>query len=120
MVDSTKKSLDTINKISRQILSRILEINTISQATLQDLENTEVHPSNKEITELMSKRELLITRLFKQHKAQEISAQPELVQEMLDLDNKLTTKSELCKQGIYDQAIKLKKSKKVAKSYQQY
>jgi len=39
---------------------------------------------------------------------------------MITLNNELTANAKLCKQAITEQLIKIKKSKKVTKSYQKY
>lgn len=122
MASNIKASIEKINEVSRQLLSRIMSM----QVNLQSLENNslveniESQPSDKELTNLVSTRHLLITQLFEQNNAEEISAQTTLLQEMLTLDSKLATNSALCKQAVAEQVIKLKKSKKVTKSYQKY
>ena len=79
-----------------------------------------VNKENKELTELMENRQTLITRLFEQNTAKDIRAEPELVLDMITLDNQLTANAELSKKVITEQVIKIKKSKKVAKSYKKY
>lgn len=119
----TKKHLKEINEVSRQLLSRILAVQKDLQTSVQDLKSNEVISANKEneeLTELMEKRQILITQLFEQNTAEKISSEPELLQDMIALDSELTASSQLCKQAITEQVIKIKKSKKITKSYQKY
>ena len=125
MADCTKKYIAEINEVSRQLLSRIHSTNTDLSSPPQelDVENSEDQSANKEsneIAEMMKIRQVLITKLFEQNTAKNISYESELIQEMIDLDSELTANANLCKQAITEQVIKIKKSKKVTKSYQKY
>lgn len=122
MTLNTKERFEQINDVSRQLLSRILIIQTSLQATKTEptSEDNIDSPTDKELMALMSKRQILVTHLFEQNTAAEISSQTVLLQEMLTLDDQLTTKSALCKQAIAEQVIKIKKSKKITSSYQKY
>ena len=125
MADCTKKYIEEINEVSQQLLSRILSTNTDLSSPPQelDVENSEGQSANKEsneIAEMMKKRQVLITKLFEQNTAKNISYESELIQEMIALDSELTANANLCKQAITEQVIKIKKSKKVTKSYQKY
>lgn len=125
MGNNTKKSIEKINHVSRQLLSRILVMQTDSQVLPQEqnLKNTEIQSiddKNKELAELTEKRQILITNLFEQNTAENISSESELLQEMIALDSELTANAKLSKQAITEQMIKIKKSKKITKSYQKY
>ncbi|PKH88725.1 hypothetical protein [Colwellia sp. Bg11-28] len=125
MGHNTKKSIQQINDVSRQVLSRILVMQTDSQVFPQEhgLKNTKIQSiddENKELTELTEKRQILITNLFEQNTADNISSELALLQEMITLDSELTTNAKLSKQAITEKMIKIKKSKKVTKSYQKY
>ena len=123
MTNRTKKLIERINEVSRHFLSRILAVQKNLQTSPQNLDNDDVHSvnkENKELTELMENRQTLITRLFEQNTAKDIHAEPELVLDMITLDNQLTANAELSKKVITEQVIKIKKSKKVAKSYKKY
>ncbi len=125
MAGCTKKCIEEINKVSRQLLSRILSTNTDLRSPPQELElgNTEDQTAEKEsneIADIMEKRQALITTLFEQNTAKNISSESELIKEMIALDSELTANAKLCKQALTDQVIKIKKSKKVTKSYQKY
>ena len=126
MTIDTKESLEQINEISRQLLSRIhsIRINMQPQNNNPSVKspekNLEELPSNKGLIELVSERQTLISHLFEQNTAEELSSEKALLQEMLDLDNELTTNSALSKQETAELVLKLKKSKKVKKSYQKY
>lgn len=126
MPSETKKLLEQINEVSRQILSHVLAVqNTVRNNTtmVNELEGEE--PDSDEfmseyaLTELMSKRESLIHSLFKQ-KNEEVAHEQDLLNEMLLLDSDLLNKSQACKETLAGQVIRLKKSKKVSKSYQKY
>ncbi|WP_182258830.1 hypothetical protein [Colwellia sp. BRX8-4] len=114
--------------MSRQMLSRILVMQTDSQVFSQEqgLKNTKTQSlddENKELTgltQLTEKRQILITKLFEQNTAENMSAESELFQEMITLDSDLTANAKLSKQTITKQMIKIKKSKKITKSYQKY
>ncbi|MCP5079992.1 MAG: hypothetical protein GY951_18345 [Psychromonas sp.] len=122
MVNSTKKALEQINEVSRQLLSRILFV----QNSIQEHKKVQAEPATNEqitdheLTKLMSKRQSLINCLFKQNTREEISLEINLLNEMVSLDSELSNKSQACKQALAEQVIKLKKSKKVKKSYQKY
>ncbi|MBA6354506.1 MULTISPECIES: hypothetical protein [unclassified Colwellia] len=120
MPNNTKRFIEQINDISRQLLSRILSVQTSLQPTQNEssLESTEETPSNEELTDLVTARQILITDLFEQNTSEDISSHMSLLQEMLTLDSELTTNSASCKQEIAEQVLNLKKSKKVSKSYQ--
>lgn len=126
MPNESKKLLEQINEVSRQILSHVLAVqNTVRNNTtmVNELEGKE--PDSDEfmseyaLTELMSKRESLIHSLFKQ-KNEEVAHEQDLLNEMLLLDSDLLNKSQACKETLAGQVIRLKKSKKVSKSYQKY
>jgi hypothetical protein len=125
VTDSTKKCIKKINEVSRQLLSRILATHKETQTYPQELnkDNIEKRSSKKEsndIAKTMENRQTLITRLFEQNTLENISSESELVEEMIILDNKLVANAKLCKQAITEQVVKIKKSKKVTKSYQKY
>jgi hypothetical protein len=124
--NASKKLLEQIIEVSRQILSHVLAVqNTVKNNTtmVNELEGEE--PDSDEfmseyaLTELMSKRESLIHSLFKQ-KNEEVAHEQDLLNEMLLLDSDLLNKSQACKETLAGQVIRLKKSKKVSKSYQKY
>jgi hypothetical protein len=118
----TKESLEKINEVSRQLLSRIQSIHMSIQSPENNVpvENSDDKQSNTVLANLVSTRKTLITHLFEHHTAENISVQAILLQEMLALDTELTINSTTCKQEIAEQVLNLKKSKKVTKSYQKY
>jgi len=115
-----KKMLEKTNKISRHLLSRVL----VMQNNIQEKPNVKYDSgateqvTEHELTELMDQRQNLIKNLFEQYSAEEISHEVDLLNEMVTLDSELSKRSQLCKQDLAEQVIKLKKSKKVKKSYQ--
>lgn len=124
MSDDIKDSLEQINDISRQLLSRILTMHKENSVTINESNNdttiTDDSASENELTELMVNRDSLIHRLFEQNTPEEISIELNLVNEMVSLDAELSSQSKAYKQLLTEQVIKLKKSKRVSKSYQKY
>jgi|TARA_R100001377_G_scaffold37112_1_gene20666 hypothetical protein len=125
--DDIKGSLEQINDVSRQLLSRIFTMHNKSQessATINESNNdttiTDDSATENELTELMANRDSLIHRLFEQNTHKEISIELNLVNEMVSLDTELSKQSKAYKQLLTEQVIKLKKSKKITKSYQKY
>jgi len=121
--NNIKGSLEEINEVSRQLLSRILDLQEsafmISKPDT-DLSSNDEFVADPSLIELMSKREALIHYLFEQSESADIAQEADLLNEMVSLDNELTTSSKSCKQNFAEQIIKLKKSKKITKSYQKY
>lgn len=127
MQSVTKQALEQINAVSRQLLSRILDIETkaLESGILNKDSNDDETDKDELVTEpalieLMSKREGLISELFEQNTKEDIANELTLVNEMVSLDGEITSKSQACKQMLSEQVIRLKKGKKVSKSYQQY
>jgi hypothetical protein len=121
--NNTKIAIKQINDVSRQLLSRLLIIQKSMQTSPQNLESDELQSANKEnenLTELMENRQALITKLFEKNTADNISSESELLQEMIILDSELSSNAKLSKQAITEQMIKIKRSKKITKSYQKY
>jgi len=122
MPNNVQPLLENINKISRQILSRLNTLQKKSQ------ENTSIvnEPtsfstiSNDELKELVAKRDELIRYLFEQNKPDGLTQELTLLNEMVSLDGKLSSESQAFKKTLAGQVIKLKQGKKVTKSYQKY
>ncbi|TWX69541.1 hypothetical protein ESZ36_06140 [Colwellia demingiae] len=85
-----------------------------------DKSTTDSSATDNELTELMSTRHQLIHCLFEQNTHEEISIELNLLNEMITLDAELSSQSKVCKKALAEQVIRLKKSKKVTKSYQKY
>jgi hypothetical protein len=119
VASSTKSKLEEINNVSRQLLSRITEVERNLKNISQALEG-DITEEPDDIIILMENRQELISHFFNQHSLQEISLEELLINELHQLDQKLTTASNACKKSIMEQVIKLKKSNKVTKSYQKY
>jgi hypothetical protein len=122
----TKASLERINEVSRQLLSCIQSIRESLQYSHDNSpENTsdksvESTPDNSDLTKLVSKRQTLITHLFEHNTTEKLNSEAILLQEMLTLDSELIASSTMTKKETAEQVLKLKKSKKVKKSYQKY
>ena len=125
-----KQTLETINEISRQILSCILSMHEETreniaptlkvEAKIDDDSSNEKVTTEHDISEMMSKREKLIHIIFEQKTIEEISLERNLLNEMVSLDTKLSAQSKIYKKMLSDQVIKLKKSQKVKNVYQKY
>jgi hypothetical protein len=125
VTNHTKRFIEQINDISRQLLSRILATQKNVQLLPQELasEVTETQltdKKNKELLKLMDQRQKLISALFKQNSSEDIGTQPKLLQEMISLDNELTANAELSQKAVSALIIEIKKSKKIIKNYQKY
>ncbi len=126
MPKDIKHSLEQINEVSRQLLSRILSVqNTTQEHTnvINESNNdstTDGLIKDNELTQLMTQRERLITCLLKEKTTEQLAQELDLLNEMVSLDSELTNSSQSCKETLAVQVIKLKKSKKVTKSYQKY
>jgi len=116
-------SLEQINEVSRQLLSRILTMYNKSQDkndSFNDESTSDSQVTENELTGLIASRDSLIHCLFEQNTHEEISIELNLLNEMISLDTKLSNQSKAYKQVLAEQVIRLKKSKKVSKSYQKY
>lgn len=127
MPNNTKQLLEKINEVSRQLLSQILDVQkkTLESTTIineSDTNESEIDSSEKDnkLIALMSNRDKQIRSLFKQKTTDEIALELSLLNEMVSLDNELSSESQACKKILAEHVIRLKKSKKVAKSYQKY
>lgn len=127
MSNDIKSSLEQINDVSRQLLSRILTMYNKSQEkaqnsneSLNDESTNDSQAPENQLTELMANRNSLIRSLFEQNTHEDISIELNLLNEMLSLDSRLSNQSKAYKQLLAEQVIKLKKSKKVSNSYQKY
>jgi len=127
VLNDTKQQLETINEVSRQLLSQILtmqnklkEIKTDINASNSDDSNPSGLITDKELIELVATRHRLIHGLFEQNTHEDISKELNLLNEMIALDTELSKHFEVCKQISAEQIIGLKKRKKISKSYQKY
>lgn len=91
-----------------------------SNESLNDESASDSQITENKLTELMANRDNLIHDLFEQNTHEEISIEFNLLNEMVSLDSKLSSQSKAYKKLLAEQVIKLKKSKKVSKSYQKY
>ena len=127
MPSEIKLKLEQVNNVSRQLLSLVLNVQNKAQENAvvidgSDSESsiTSSSKSQDKIITLMSKRDELIRSLFTQNKANELEKELVLLNEMVALDEKLSSQSQVCKTILAEQVIRLKKGKKASKSYQKY
>ena len=127
MPSEIKLKLEQVNNVSRQLLSLVLNVQNKAQENAvvidgSDSESsiTSSSKSQDKIITLMSKRDELIRSLFTQNKANELEKELVLLNEMVALDEKLYSQSQVCKTILAEQVIRLKKGKKASKSYQKY
>ncbi len=131
MLSNIATSLEVINELSRLILSQIdiqveyskgtdkLESKpALTDSTLLDIEKNPI--TNEQLLNLVSKRQFLITSLFETHTRDQFKTQLSLINEMVLLDEQLTSKSQKHKQALVERVLKLKKSKKVTSLYKKY
>lgn len=98
---SIKVSISAINDISRQLLSlfdiQIEKINSGSLSTSIDEDtitsSKEIQPEDKVIVDLVNKRHFLVNELFKSYSQDQISTEIIMINEMISLDEKLTSHS---------------------------
>lgn len=126
VANCVKETLIEINTLSRQLLSRISDVQQ-SIDTAHDNSTDENNTSDKsakikddELSSLILQRQRLITQLFENHSKESIQSELALLNELVTLDATLSNKSQTCKNLLAQQVIKLKKSHKVASSYQKY
>jgi hypothetical protein len=114
--------LEKINKLSRQLLSRMHIAQENIQKNSGDVEGSNSVESSTESQsmKLIYERETLIHLLFKQHGAEEIKLELSLLNKMVSLDAELTSKAQVCKKTLSEQVIRLKKGRKASQSYQKY
>jgi len=121
-------SLETINELSRLILSQLnIRIENTEHVSSQD-KLPEVSPetadndqyTDEQLAKLITERHNLIDLLFKTYSQVQLSVGLALINEMVSLDQYLTSSSQQSKQALAEQVIKLKKSKKVTRLYQKY
>jgi len=121
-------SLETINELSRLILSQLnIRIENTEHESSQD-KLPEVSPetadndqyTDEQLAKLITERHNLIDLLFKTYSQVQLSVGLALINEMVSLDQYLTSSSQQSKQALAEQVIKLKKSKKVTRLYQKY
>jgi hypothetical protein len=104
-----QQQLQLINHKSEQLL-KFLEHNIDID---EDLEISE-------ITQLQVDRSQLISMLFKQYSTVQIQNELQLINNMIDLDTRLQSKTEELKQALANKLIKIKKGKKSALTYKKY
>ena len=130
MPEKTKQSLEAINNISRQLLSCMSD----TQKEIKEGANTNIkleHNATEEpnqslnnkydnLTKMVTNREQLIHEFFEQQSEEKSSLELDLLNEMIRLDTEIIQQSKACKLALSQHVIRLKKSKKVKKSYQKY
>jgi hypothetical protein len=127
VTNDAEQLLEKINEVSRQLLSRILDVQKKIKENIiitNESDNNESKTvsliTDNELTELISKRDRLIRSLFKQKTTDEIAQEYTILNKMVLLDTELSSQFQACKQILSKQVMKIKKSKKAAKSYQKY
>jgi len=128
MPNKLKTSLVNSVEISQQALAQ-LEIqvkNTITSnednILTDDLSTNEdeYQLNSKQLLNLLAKRQLLITGLFEKYSQKQLSAELAMINEIVALDQKLTSLSQNNKQALAAQLTKFKKSNKVRNLYNKY
>lgn len=124
--NKAKQLLEQINDLSQQLLLRLQTINksTTAQTVAKiDTNKTEIESMTlieNESVELQKERDTLIHRLFEECPKEDISLEEDLLNLLVSLDSELSKCANKCKKNLTEHVIRLKNSKKVAKSYQKY
>ncbi len=128
MPSNVTSSLETINELSRLILSQLdVRIENTerenSQQTLPDVSPETVdngQHTDEQLISLVTERDTLIKQLFKVYTQEQLGTELTLVNKMVSLNNQLTSKSQSNQQSLAVQVLKLRKSKQIKKMYQKY
>ncbi len=128
MSSQLNKSLEIINELSRQLLSQFnLQIEDLEYGKknqpLLDTSKVDIaidvrKYSDEQLAKLVTERHSLIHLLFKNYNQEQLSVELSLINEMVSLDNQLTSKSQRNKQYLATNVLKFKKNKKVVSLYQ--
>ncbi|NQZ26777.1 MAG: hypothetical protein HRT55_10720 [Colwellia sp.] len=127
MTNNVKAILESINKLS-QLLMAQLDVrienterdNSQQTLTVASSTNDTEQYSDQQLAKLVTERHALISQLFNTYTQEQLSVELPLINELVSLDNQLTSKSQHNKQTLAAKILKLKKSKKVSKLYQKY
>jgi hypothetical protein len=76
--------------------------------------------TDEQLEKSLTERHTLIELLFETYTQEQLSLELPLINEMVSLDNQLTSNSKQYKQALGAQVIQLKKSKKIARIYKKY
>ncbi len=128
MPSNITASLETINELSRLILLQLnIRIENAahenSQQGLPDVSSETTGEStytDEQLSKLVTERHNRIDLLFKTYPQVQLSGELPLINEMVSLDQDLTSKSQSNKQLLASQIIRLKNSKKVTNLYKKY
>ena len=131
MTNNVKAILESINKLSQLLMAQLdVRIENTerdnSQQTLtvasstNDTDQDSEQYSDQQLAKLVTERHALISQLFNTYTQEQLSVELPLINELVSLDNQLTSKSQHNKQTLAAKILKLKKSKKVSKIYQKY
>ncbi|WP_159818338.1 hypothetical protein [Colwellia sp. 20A7] len=128
MPNKLKTRLENIVEISRQALLQ-LEIqvkNTITSndenilTDNQSINEVQYQLNSQQLLKLLAKRQSLISQLFENYTQKKLSVELTMINEMVALDEQLTSLSQNNKQALAAQVTKLKKSSKVRNLYNKY
>ena len=128
MANYVKASLESINKLSQLLIAQLdVRIENTERDTSQQTltvsssaTNDADQYSDQQLEKLVTDRHALISQLFNTYTQEQLSVELPLINELVSLDNQLTSKSQHNKQTLAAKILKLKKSKKVSKLYQKY
>ncbi|MBU2925306.1 hypothetical protein Q4506_12970 [Colwellia sp. 4_MG-2023] len=128
MPNKLKTRLENIVEISRQALLQ-LEIQVKNTITSNDeniltdnlsINEVQYQLNSEQLLNLLAKRQALISQLFENYTQKQLSVELTMINEMITLDQKLTSLSQKNKQALATQVTKLKKSSKVRDLYNKY
>ena len=128
MNNKLKTSLENIVEISQQAL---LQLNIqITNAITSNNDNVltdnlsineeQYQLNSEQLLNLLAKRQSLITQLFENYTQKQLGTELVMINEIVALDEQLTSLSQKNKQVLAAQVTKLKKSNKVRNIYNKY
>lgn len=121
MASKVKSSLNSINKVSREILSLLESQKKDNKAReSQQISTLDTVITDEKIASLVEKRQSKITKFFEMYTQEQISAELQLINEMMLINQQLTTTAHFSRQELAEQMVKLRNHEKVAKLYQKY
>jgi len=123
-----KATIESINELSQILLAQFDIQRESTEGNVAQQTSTELSAdsattnqySDEKLLHLVASRDALIRQLFERYNQAQLSAELVLINEMVSLDNQLTSNSQRNRQALAEQVIKLKKSKKVTNLYQKY
>jgi len=121
-----KATIESINELSQILLAQFDIQRESTEGNVAQQTSTELSAdsattnqySDEKLLHLVASRDALIRQLFERYNQAQLSAELVLINEMVSLDQQLTSKSLQNKQALSAQVLKLRKNKKITNLYQ--